>query len=84
MRNKFLELGSVLKGHGGGRKSVSEEKIENVRMALIRSPRKRIRRTSRELQMPQATVRKFLRKRLCLYAYKVQTLQELKPEANPL
>jgi hypothetical protein len=28
--NKFLETGSVLKGHGGGRQRVSNEKVENV------------------------------------------------------
>ena len=81
--NKFLETGSVLKGHGGGRQRVSDEKVENVRKAFIRSPRKSIRRASRELQMPRATVHKVLRKRLRLYAYKVQILQELKPEDKP-
>lgn len=74
---------SVLKGHGGGRQRVSDEKVENVRKAFIRSPRKSIRRASRELQMPRATVHKVLRKRLRLCAYKVQILQELKPEDKP-
>jgi hypothetical protein len=82
-QNKFLETGSVLKGHGGGRQRVSDEKVENVRQAFVRSPRKSIRRASRELQMPPATVHKVLRKRLRLYAYKVQILQELKPEDKP-
>jgi hypothetical protein len=33
--------------------------------------------------MPLATVHKVLQKWSCLYAYKVQILQELKPEDNP-
>jgi hypothetical protein len=81
--NKVLEIGSILKGHRGGRQHVSHEKVENIHMAFIRSPRKSIRRASREQQMPLATVHKVLRKLLCLYAYKVQILQELKPEDNP-
>jgi hypothetical protein len=81
--HKFLETGSVLKGHGGGRQRVSDEKVENVRKAFIRSPRKSIHRASQELQMPRATVHKVLRKRLRLYAYKVQILQELKPKDKP-
>jgi hypothetical protein len=32
--------------------------------------------------MPRAAVHKVLRKRLCLYAYRVQILQELKPQRH--
>ncbi|PNF43065.1 hypothetical protein B7P43_G02718 [Cryptotermes secundus] len=52
-------------------------------MAFSRSQRKSIRRIPWELQVPRATVHKVLRKRLCLSAYKVHILQELKPENNP-
>jgi hypothetical protein len=36
----------LLKLHGGGRKRVSDEKVENVHMAFIRSPRKSIHQAS--------------------------------------
>jgi hypothetical protein len=81
--NKSLESGSILKGHEGSPQCVSDEKVENVHMAFIRSPRKSICWALRELQMARATVHKVFWKRLCLYAYKVKILQELKWEENP-
>ncbi|PNF17736.1 hypothetical protein B7P43_G07071 [Cryptotermes secundus] len=80
--NKFLGTGSVLKEYGD-RQCVSDEKLESARTAFVRSPRKSIRRVSRELQMPRATVHEVLRKRLCMYAYTLQILQALKPEDKP-
>lgn len=77
--SQFLDTGSVIKRHGGGRR-VSDEQVENVRQAFQRSPSKSIRQASRELQMPRATVHRVLRKRLQLYAYKLQILQALKPD----
>jgi hypothetical protein len=65
-RHKFLETGRNLKGHGGGRQRVSDEKVENVRTAFIRCPTKSVRRAARELQMPRVTVHTVLRKLLCL------------------
>lgn len=79
---QFLNTGSVEKRHGGGRR-VSDEHVENVREAFQRSPRKSIRQASRELQMPRTTVHHVLRKRLHLYAYKVQIMQALQPEDKP-
>lgn len=78
----FLATGSVQKRHGGGRR-VSEERVEDVRTAFTRSPRKSTRRASRELQMPRTTLQRVLHKRLRLYAYKVQILHEIKPQDRP-
>ncbi|PSN34923.1 hypothetical protein C0J52_24623 [Blattella germanica] len=70
--NKLRETGSVLKGKTTGRPRVSDERFEEVRNAFVRSPSKSIRVASRQLNMPISTVHKVLRKRLQLYAYKLQ------------
>ncbi|KAJ4439568.1 hypothetical protein ANN_07695 [Periplaneta americana] len=49
----FLATGSVLKKHGGGRRT-SDEMVANVQAAYERSPRKSLRRASRELQVPKS------------------------------
>jgi hypothetical protein len=49
-----------------GRPSVTEETVERVHESFVRSPRKSVSRASRELQVPDSTVRKILRKRLQL------------------
>ncbi|KAJ4450945.1 hypothetical protein ANN_02380 [Periplaneta americana] len=58
---------SVLKKHGGGRRT-SDEIIANVQAAYERSPRKSLRRASRELQVPKSTLQRIVHKRLKLYA----------------
>ncbi|PSN46621.1 hypothetical protein C0J52_16817, partial [Blattella germanica] len=63
-----------------GRPTVSEETINCVRESFIRSPKKSVRRASRELQVPRSTVWKTLRKRLCMKPYKLQLLHQLKPD----
>ena len=78
----FLATGTVLKKHGGGRK-VSDETVEKVQAAYEQSPRKSLRRASRELEMSKSTVHRIVRKRLKLYAYKLQIVQELKPNDKP-
>jgi hypothetical protein len=67
----------------GGQQRVSDEKVQNIHTAFIRRPRKSICRPSQELQMTWATMLKVLWKQLCLYVYKVQILQEMKPEDTP-
>jgi hypothetical protein len=57
----FLATGSAQKRHGGGRR-VSEVRVEEVRVAFTRSPRKSTRRASRELQMPRTTLQRVLHK----------------------
>ncbi|PSN40770.1 hypothetical protein C0J52_18227 [Blattella germanica] len=41
--NKFLMTGSVLKQSGGVRRSLTEEKVEEIRQGFQRSPSKSIR-----------------------------------------
>jgi hypothetical protein len=65
-----------LQGKGrAGRPSVTEETVDRVRETFTRNPRKSVRRASRELKVPEPTVRKILRKRLQLYPYKLQLVQ---------
>ncbi|KAJ4436972.1 hypothetical protein ANN_17104 [Periplaneta americana] len=69
-----LATGSVLKKHGGGRRT-SDEMVANVQSAYERSPRKSLRRASRELQVPKSTLQRIVHKCLKLYANKVQLMQ---------
>ena len=75
----FMERGSVLDAVRSGRPRISGKNIEGVRQAFSRSPMKSIRTAARKVQLPPATVHKVLRKRLQLYAYKMQMLQVLQP-----
>jgi hypothetical protein len=59
---------------------VSDATVDRVRACFQRSPQKSTRRASRELQLPQTTVSKILRKRLLMKPYKLQLVQALKPE----
>jgi hypothetical protein len=61
------------------KKCTSDETVEHVMEAFRRSPTKSIRRASLELNIPRSTVHKVPHKRLRLYAYKVQILQDLEP-----
>ena len=78
--NKFKETGSVLIGKTTGSPRVSDERVEQEQDAFVRSPSKSIRVASRQVNMPISTVHKVLRKRLHLYAYKLQLLQDIKPD----
>ena len=62
---------------------MSAASVDSVRDAFQRSPRKSVRRTSLELRMPRSTVHKVLHTRLRLHAYKLQLVQELKPNDRP-
>ena len=73
----------MLQQRGGGRPSVSDEHIEDIREAFQRSPRKSIRRASLELNIPKTTLHRVVRKRLHLYAYKLQLVQALQPNDKP-
>ncbi|KAJ9600337.1 hypothetical protein L9F63_009365 [Diploptera punctata] len=81
-RDTLLATGSVLKKHGGGRRA-SDEMVANVQAAFERSPRKSLRRASRELQIPKSTLQRIVHKRLKLHAYKVQLVQRLEPNDIP-
>jgi len=79
---KFRYRGCIChQGKGRGRRpSVTEETVDRVHETFTRSPRKSVRRASRELKGPEPTVRKILRKRLQLYLYKLQLEQKLQPD----
>ncbi|KAJ9600198.1 hypothetical protein L9F63_009532, partial [Diploptera punctata] len=81
-RDTLLATGSVLKKHGGGRRA-SDEMVANVQAAFERSPRKSLRRASRELQIPKSTLQRIVHKRLKLHRYKVQLVQRLEPNDMP-
>ena len=48
---QFVETGLLCKGKSPGRPRVSDDNIERVREAFLRSPRKSVTRASRELDM---------------------------------
>ncbi|GBM65892.1 hypothetical protein AVEN_23925-1 [Araneus ventricosus] len=77
-KKKFLETGSVLNKKIPRRPCKSD--VERVRETFLHSPRRSVRSLARELNMPVSTVHKVLRKRLRLYAYKVQIVQALEPD----
>ena len=80
----FKETGSCQKQKSTGRpSSTSAADDERVRESFQQSPRKSLRWASRELWLPTTTGHRILKKRLNLYAYKVQILQELKPNDDP-
>ncbi|GBO03785.1 hypothetical protein AVEN_220072-1 [Araneus ventricosus] len=58
---------------------MSAENVERVRDTFLRSPKKSTVCTSRELGIPQLTVWRVLRKKLCYKPYKLQSLQALRP-----
>jgi hypothetical protein len=74
---KFQETGFFFFFKSFGRPPVSKETVERVRETFTRSPRKSTTRASLELQMPQQTVWKILRKRLRIIPYKLQLVLAL-------
>ena len=79
----FMKTGSILVRKRSGRPSTDEETVNAVRVAFHRSPRKSICVASNELAIPRSTVNKVLRKRRRPHAYKLQTVQALKPDDHP-
>lgn len=55
-----------------------------MRKSFTRSPKKSVRKASRELQVPVSTVWKVVRKRLQLRPYRLELLQALKPTDHGL
>ena len=56
-----------------------EERVEQVSDAFARSPKKSVRRASRELAIPVMSVWRIVQRRLQLCPYRLQLLQGLKP-----
>lgn len=76
---QFCDTGCLCKGKSPGRPRVSDENTERIRETFACSPRKSLRRASRELQMPHQTIWKVVRRRLLMKAYKIHMLQALQP-----
>ena len=72
---KFKATGSVCDLPRTGRPGPSAQAIQTVRDAFLRSPKKSVRRASRELQIPKTSVHRILHKQLLFRAYKVQIVQ---------
>ncbi|KAG8243443.1 hypothetical protein J6590_045294 [Homalodisca vitripennis] len=66
----FIENGYLSKGKGSGQPRTSDENVSRTQQTLVRSPGKSTRRASRELQLPQTTVWRVLRKRLVMKPYR--------------
>lgn len=77
---KFQESGCLCDGKRTGRPGPSEEKVDRVRDAFVRSPRQSIRQASAELQIPGKTVWRILRKKLQMKPYRIQLMQHLSPQ----
>jgi hypothetical protein len=75
---KFETTGCLRKGKSLSRPRVSEENVQRIWQAFLRSPKKSIPKASHELQIPQTTVWKVLLKHLRLKQYKLQLVQALK------
>jgi hypothetical protein len=76
----FVETGcSVRHAKSPGRPCVSDATVEQLE-SFVRIPRKSTRYASRVTGIPYVTVRRVLRKRLHLKAYKLSVVQHLKDE----
>lgn len=72
----------MCKQKSSGRRPVSEEQIDRVHGVYQRNPGKSTTSSSLELQIPNPTVRKTLRKPLKLIPYKLQLVQSLNNNDN--
>lgn len=77
----FEETGSAMKKKPRGRVRTvrTPDNIQAVREAVIRSPHRSIRRHSASLQVHSSSVRRILVQDLKCHPYKLQIVQELKP-----
>ena len=74
---KFKE-GCLCTVKGSGRTPISERNVEQIRIKLVNNPRKSIRRTNFETQIPKSTVWRIVIKRLQMRPYKLRFVQVLK------
>ena len=80
MVNKFLETGSVLDVHRSDRKKTgrSTADIDKIRRAILKSPKRSVRRLSTEHKVKRSTVHNILHKDLKKFPYKIQIKQKIK------
>ena len=76
-KKKFKDKGCLCREKGSGRPATAEGKVERIRQTLLRSPKKSIRRTSMETQIPPTTVWRVARKLLVMKPYKLQVVQAI-------
>ena len=62
----------------------SAENIAAVGQSMLEHPSTSTRHRSKELNIPRTSVRRILHKHLCMKAYNVQIVQELKPHDRPM
>jgi len=62
--HQFEQIGFLCKGKSPSQPRVSEKNVRRIQESFERSPRKSTRRASRELEIPQPTVWRVLRRRL--------------------
>ena len=75
---QFNEVGDVKKRKSPGKPTVSNQRVDDVRVAMLLSPHTSVRRLSLQLQIPKSTVHDILRKRLKFRSYKIQVVQRLR------
>lgn len=75
---KFKNTGSLFKSKSSGRPSLVEQRVHRIQAAIQRSPKKSTSRLGVELQIPQSSVWRILRKRLRMKPYRLQLLQQLR------
>ena len=69
---------------GFGRKLMPEEKVDKICKKIWNSPRKSVKRTSFETQIPTITVWRVVRKQLPMRPYKLQLFKALKADDKRL
>ena len=75
------QTGATTKKRGGSEKSVrSQENIEAVRVAMVRSPRRSAKQHALQLGISDTSVRRILHKDLNFHPYKLQIAQALKQQ----
>jgi hypothetical protein len=77
---EFKGTGSVEKQKSSGGPGIVEENVERIRQSCVRSPKKSIARRILDLGIAKTTTQNVIHKRLCLYAYKIQLKQEIRPD----
>ena len=74
---QFSEVGDVKNRKSPGRPNVSNQRVDDVRAAVLLSPHTSIRRLSLQLQIPLSTVHEILHQRLKFPSYRIQVVQHL-------
>lgn len=77
---QFKDQGCLCKGKSPGRPPISQNEVQKIHVAYSRNPRKSTNQGSRELQIPQPTIWRVLRKRLKFKPYKIRLVQALSDE----